>query len=284
MRLCPFWLEKTIMQTRTPLIAGMAIIILSIVAVVSFVRSRVMIERWPIGEQRVQFQNLEVGIAQFTATCGGSPPSDPLDPTGKPYPGAMKLCEALVGRDSLGFHAKSIFRADALDPNALTSLYPKNPSENNLKARRGPFLQPDFRTAHKVMDIYGKNGTDPFNGDISVLCDTYKRKNRSGVTTGMPILYYRANTAGASYSPNDPNSLEAIYDVQDNQFVVELGVPWSVSPREHPLASDPQAFYRRLADPDFRRALWDNSFILLSAGKDGLYGTADDEYYFSTRQ
>ena len=267
------------MQARKWQVVAVVIGAVVIAAIVEL-RSRININSWFIGAQRMQFQNLAEGLRLFAVAFGDYPASDALDGTGQAYAGAMKLCEALVGQDSLGVHRNSAFRADGLDPNTLTCLYRENPSTDNLKARRGPFLQRQFVAAHKLVDIYGHGATDPFGEDVSVLCDTYNHRNSTGTIAGMPILYYRASTRSSAYNPADPNFPAAIYDVQDNHSLVRLGVPWSTTIKEHPMASDPTSFYRRLKE--FRRALWGNSFVLLSAGRDGLYGSPDDEYYFST--
>ena len=76
---------------------------------------------------------------------------------------------------------------------------------------------------------------------------------------------------------NDPNSLENIYDYRDNHALIGLGVPGEPD-AVHPL-SDPKRFYMNTQSDKIVEAskpYKGDSFILISAGYDGLYGTADD--------
>jgi hypothetical protein len=93
----------------------------------------------------------------------------------------------------------------------------------------------------------------------------------------MPILYYRADSRGTAHDANDPDNPANIYDYRDNQMLLELGVPGEPD-AVHPLA-DPRRFYMNTqSDKVVARSGPYNAdkFILISAGHDGLYGTADD--------
>ena len=68
------------------------------------------IEEW----QKSQLHSMEAATELLANEWGSYPPSDANDPIGKPYCGAMKLTEALMGRDLLGFHRESVFRRDGL--------------------------------------------------------------------------------------------------------------------------------------------------------------------------
>ncbi len=182
-----------------------------------------------------------------------------------------------MGRDLLGFHSHSAFRADGLDPNTHLPLYPNGtPSTENLKARRGPFLPEQTANAFRLADIYGEGNTGPFSEATLVLCDVYERERPSSSKTGMPILYYKASQSGAAHDVNNPDNPQNIYDYRDNQALIRLGVPGEPN-TVHPLA-DPKRFYlniqsdRVLSPQPYRR----DSYILTSAGCDRLYGTADD--------
>jgi hypothetical protein len=228
--------------------------------------------------QRAQFASFETALELFASEFGGYPPSEANDAAGLPYGGAMKLAEAMVGRDLRGFHLSSVFRADGLDPNTHLPLYPNDaPSADNLKARRGPFLMAQSTNAFRLVDIYGKGRTGPFPEDTLVLCDVYERKRPGGKKTGMPILYYRANPGGTAHDVNNPDNPQNIYSYKDNDALVRLGVPGD-SRVVHPLM-DPKRFYLdcRSDKPTISsRPVRNNSFILISAGRDGLYGTPDD--------
>lgn len=240
--------------------------------------------------QRAQFHSIDVALDLFNADWQGYPPSDANDETGALYCGAMKLCEAMVGQDLLGFHPNSRFLLDGTD-GASTQLYPFAPNIDNLKSRKGPYLQLENANAYKLKHIYGSGSGDTgtFNGEKFVLCDIYTNvtlKPDSADATpvrgkcGMPILYYKANTSKFGHDPNDLTNANNIYSYSDNAGLVLLGVP-GASSTLHPLTV--QRFYLSTLDKKIitaNRPYRSDSYILLSAGYDGLYGTPDDIFNF----
>jgi type II secretory pathway pseudopilin PulG len=243
--------------------------------------------------QMAQLHSMDAAIELFNNEYGGYPPSSALDSrvapeTPEAYCGAMKLCEALMGQDLLGFHSNSGFRSDGRDPaNPALLLYPVPPTRDNLKARKGPYLQAENANAYRIGKIYGTN-IGPFDGQTFVLCDVYERQMKSGVKTGMPILYYRANTANNFHDPNlastPVDSKGNIYNYWDNHALVSLGKPWESggTPSPHALA-DPKRFYQNTESHRITTAKQpyrSDTYILLSAGWDGEYGTADDIFNF----
>lgn len=252
-------------------------------------------------QQKAQFNAINASVEMFNNECDGYPPSGALDGTGAPYCGAMKLCEALVGRDLLGFHSNSTFRRDGMDSLGTTTLYPVNidgltapQRQNNLLARKGPFLQPENANAVQMKTIYGAN-VGSFLPNTFVLCDMYKRQMVSGEKTGMPILYYKADTANSFHDPNlagamsQTNNAGNIYNYYDNQALLALGKPWQASgtgtSNTHSLA-DPVRFFKNTRSEQVtttNRPFRSDTFILISAGWDGEYGTADDICNFDWR-
>lgn len=237
---------------------------------------------------RAQLHSMDAALGLFHGEFSMFPPSEANDPTGKAYCGAMKLSEALMGRDLLGFHSQSVFRRDGMDAPGAVRLYPidiglLSPTlrAENLSTRKGPYLQAENANAQRLSDIYGKGKTGPFPEDTYVLCDVFQKTRPSGEKTGMPILYYRANRSNRAHQAGDPNN---IYDYRDNLALIALGVPGEPN-SVHPLI-DPNRFYlntrndRITTSPQPVRA---DSFILISAGWDGLYGTADDICNFEWR-
>jgi len=113
---------------------------------------------------------------------------------------------------------------------------------------------------------------------------THTPERQEGKKAGMPILYYRAGPSGTKHDPNNPDDPQNIYDYRDNLALLNLGVPGDPA-AVHPLAN-PKRFYlntrndRGRGAPQPYRA---NSYILVSAGRDGLYGTADDILNFDWR-
>jgi hypothetical protein len=92
----------------------------------------------------------------------------------------------------------------------------------------------------------------------------------------MPILYYWANPSGIAHDVSNPDNPQNIYNHKDNQALIALGMPGKPG-ETHPL-SDPKRFYLNTQDRKTSKSMPSsgNSFILISAGQDGLYGTADD--------
>ena len=131
-----------------------------------------------------------------------------------------------------------------------------------------------------------------------VLCDVYARTRNAlsgSQKAGMPILYYRAHTQFVQQDLNDPMDIQNdIYYYFDNYHLLDLGTA-EQTPQRHPLAQqqgtftnqDLEAFEEMIVNPQvfeaagIKRPYRAGSYILVSAGKDGLYGTADDITNFS---
>lgn len=226
--------------------------------------------------QKNQFHAIGVGLETFNAEWDGYPPSEPLDGNGNPYCGAMKLCEAMLGQDMLGFHPDAAFFWG--DP-----IYPD--STNDRSARR-KYIKLEQANAYRLGDLY--QGTGAFDPAIRVLCDVYPNVTHptTGRSTGMPILYYRADLSGTRHphSENPGSSIDDpdnIYHYQDNDDLVQLGMPWQPG-LDHPMAFA-QVFYDKIWNdqllPNYR-PYNEDTYILLSAGFDGEYGTDDDVFDF----
>ncbi len=250
--------------------------------------------------QRGQFHDIQTGLEMFSIDFDGYPDSIDsgyLAPAQPPYCGAMKLCEAMLGQDGLGFHPDSKFRVDGLDGPAGNDLYLPNPTAEQRRERKNPYI--DIVGKYKmcaIEDLYGAgigSFTDPCS---TVISDVFYRIRGqvTGDKLGMPILYYKAGI-GKLY--HDPNILDNppltfddnIYDYRDNNRLAELRVPDRLSD-PHPLWYDdvgvPDVFYentfsKRIAG--FDRPYKEESYILISAGWDGLYGTRDDVYNFAEK-
>jgi len=244
-------------------------------------------------KQRAQFHSIESALEFFSGDSeyGRYPPSGALDEANVDYCGAMKLCEAMVGQDLAGFHPWSLFRADCTD--GTNKLYSNNPlgfalfpnEADNLKARKGPYLQ-DNANAYRVGQLYPTQAT--FYTNLFVLCDVYNRVRNveTGKGVGMPILYYKANTSNTIHDPNGTTGFPIvgdnkgyIYNYTDNDELVALG-PTGVT---HPI-STPKTFYEITKDDRVSiKTGWPHkpdSYILISAGFDGIYGTNDDIFNF----
>jgi len=230
-------------------------------------------------KQKAAFASFMAAMELFGSEFEGYPPSDALDDANQPYCGAMKLTEAMVGQDLLGFRPASTFRLDGTNPNTGEFLYATAPA--SVRARKGPFLNVTYTPAHRMGDVYGRGNAGPFAEHVYVFCDVFERRRPGGAMTGMPILYYSADPEGTAHDVNNPDNPENIYDYRDNHALVSLGVPGDPE-AVHPLA-DPKRFYLNMLNPrakehpePYRRG----GYILISAGRDGLYGTKDDIYNF----
>ncbi len=236
-------------------------------------------------KQKAQFHSMETAIEMFNNEFEGYPPSSMEDETGASYCGAMKLCEAMMGRDLLGFHPNSVFRQDGMD-RAGRAVYLPDP--DNLKARSGPYLPLESANAIQLGDIYGAGNTDTFLEEIYVLCDVFKKTRDTGEKVGMPVLYYKADTTGTLHDPNvaQPMPMDNrgfIYNYYDNTQLVGLGKPGATGAQSTHKLADMNWFYKctksdKIKDPP--RPYKASSYILISAGFDGEYGTADDVYNF----
>ncbi len=252
--------------------------------------------------QSAQFHGIGAAMELFHGEEDGYPPSSDPDTD---YCGAMKLAEAMVGQDLLGFHPKSLFKSDLTDSQD-NLLYDKDPDttaddldignpddRRNLQSRKGPYLPLEKANAYRLSHLYGENNTLSYDEDRFVLCDEYARvvNKETGKKIGMPVLYYKADPSGLMHDPNFPDHQFNIYDYEDNhEFLDQLGIPWDPAALVPPPlvreqgGQEGERFYEMTKNPDIRmrsgRPYREDSYILISAGFDGLYGTEDDVLNF----
>ncbi len=273
-------------------------------------------------KQRNHFKGISEGLTMFNAEWQDYPDSDRGDHTdphgGLPYCGAMKLCEAMVGQDVLGFHPQSRFfqvgTNDGTNPKPAplsqpggNDLYPaRRPNPNpqvvaeSESERKGLYISREQANAYKMGDLYHA-GTGVFPPDLRVLCDVYgtAMHKQTGKTVGSPILYYKADTTKQGHTFGNPNN---IYDYTDNIDLIGIGVamqpdfyhPMGPLGRQTPIEGvieRPELFYEITLNEEVSvkstegklivpKPYNDDSFILISAGFDGLYGTNDDVFNF----
>lgn len=234
--------------------------------------------------QKHQFHAIEVGMETYNAEWEEYPESiEGLDPaTGLIMCGATRLAEAMLGRDLLGY-----------SPTGSYFIPGPPPLDADLSGRRY-YLKPDGANATKLEDIYGTGGTKQFDPATYVLCDMYKTIESKGALStgqlvGTQILYFRANTSGTTHPTTAnglrPNTDTDIYNVRDNMGLLRLGVA-SQPALQHPMVTENppiKTFYDKIWNPDITTASRPrnaDSYILLSAGFDGQYGTDDDVFNF----
>jgi hypothetical protein len=235
-------------------------------------------------QQKGQFYSIDVALEMFRNEVGDYPPSNYTDINGNEtanadYCGAQKLAEVLVGQDLLGFHPDSKFRSNGMDDSGKSLYVPET-----LKVRKGPYIDLENANVYQLKDIFEDVGT--FDENSYVVCDTYTKNRHSGKKTGMPILYYRANTFSKTMDTGESMD-KRIYNAQDNLSLIRIAKSNSKS---HPLAEDNgRLFYDRaykIIQPRITTQAWPyraDSYILISAGPDGLYGTSDDIVNFEEK-
>ena len=163
-----------------------------------------------------------------------------------------------------------------------------------------------------VGDLYpgnlNQNGVlDTTHSPAPVLTDSYRVKSVSlpggrQVKAGSPILYYRANinsrqfrTAALPTPPGgtiiDSEAIASIYNSLDNEELLRLGTIMNQGKYHHfdqdnyteGTLTGRDIFYEAIRNPTITtqvRPFNQTSYILMSAGFDGIFGTPDDIYNF----
>lgn len=228
-------------------------------------------------KQKSQFNSLSIALEAFRVDFGDYPESSYTSASGM-YNGAQKLAEAIVGLDGFGFHPKSEFRSDGqADVDGDGTPLPIY-TEDNRNMRKGPYLELETANAVDLKDLYdGSAGV--LAEETKVLADMFGLVRHKGTSkrTGMPVLYYRADTT----KPGEE------YEVADNINILALRFPskmYSPPSQMHPMLDRPEKFLESIRNPNFTNRYYrTESFILLSAGHDGLYGTPDDVFNFDNQ-
>jgi prepilin-type N-terminal cleavage/methylation domain-containing protein len=264
--------------------------------------------------QQAQLYSIKSALEMFYNDYDDYPPSN-LTGSGSDYTcGAQKLAEALVGCDLQGYDPVSNF--DLLENDGNPKAYAiegvlsatQRDEDDSLARRMGPYLQVDERmAAFDLETLFGPGqtgdlypGGDPNNKEIGpVLCDSYGKKdipmgNRT-VPIGAPILYFKASRSSVKFDISSENG--NIYNYEDNKYLIDLGnMRLTVkSNSDHHFGSgyiDPadvtrdgmKIFYETITNPVIKvgaRPHNPDTYILISAGYDGIYGTKDDITNFS---
>lgn len=226
---------------------------------------------------------------------------------GAPLQGAHLIVDAMVGRDFLGYDPK---------PNNQQANYARWDTGNS---RRAPYIDPagiDTTTSNELAEdafaiIQPARSANPIlnNGNRDIFSPVFKDK------FGWPILYYRANKnatqltpiLGSQYSGNIPMQ-PGVYNGRDNDVFTDHpnGAQATLSTPHHlinqaslPLTSlgDPalnnfadfiRSFRSSTVDPnnssnDHMRPVNSETFLLITPGKDGIYGNLDDVGNFAVK-
>lgn len=183
--------------------------------------------------------------------------------------------------------------------------------DENIKARKGPYIEFENANAFRMDEVFAAanltqggftNNFATTTGNFYplVLCDIFAKKRTGSAAgnskkTGMPVLYYRARTQfvhqdwDTAVSPTSAGSIfDDIYYYPDNMNLLALGsADDPTGATQHPLADgddDLRDFEEMILNKQvqgIQRPYRAGSYILISAGKDGLYGTGDDMFNFT---
>jgi hypothetical protein len=192
----------------------------------------------------------------------------------------QKLAEAMFGLDLLGFHPDSDF-----DPANASTFYPLNPTPANLEARKERYLDLESVDVVTVNDLY-KGQIGQLVSGTYVICDVFGRMDVTIGTeqkkVGLPILYFKADPSKFSFSMGTlPDN---VYDIRDNlqlivtQMLFDQNVN-NLPANAHKIMNNFYLGEYKIVDPKITTKNWPHrpdSYILISAGLDGLYGTSDD--------
>ena len=247
--------------------------------------------------QRAEFASIEAALMTFRNDYGDYPPStdgsniDGIDFHG--YSGSQRLTEALVGWDLMGFHPRSDFTYNGTRIDGEPVYDTDNP--DLMGERRSRYLDMTHINAFRLGDMYLPSPSPPgvpwhWMRDTFVLCDVFLATNfATGFRAGAPILYYRANRASNILvdptNPLEPHVTARIYNAKDNDKLIDAkDISDEAQFGQHPLGDDSETylnFYDYITDPrvDNPSVIYPHrpdSYLLISAGSDGLYGTADD--------
>jgi prepilin-type N-terminal cleavage/methylation domain-containing protein len=230
-------------------------------------------------QQKAQIASIEIGLNLYkNESCFGDyPQSRGYNETGAAqYCGAQTLSESMFGQDLLGVDPNTEYKPNELDTGELYA---------DANDRKGPYLDRTHINVFKATDFYGSSvtGIEPA---MRLISDVYNVKkvaygNRS-YKIGTPILYFKANVS--------ETATNKVYDIQDNANLVELGSVLKSTNYHHfdethyteeraggTTVDGKFIFYEYITDPMLtNRPVRPDSFLLISAGNDGLYGTADD--------
>ncbi|MFH1418336.1 MAG: type II secretion system protein [Planctomycetota bacterium] len=225
-----------------------------------------------------------------------------------PYQGAHLLVDALVGRDLLGYDP----RAETIGAGGGGALDYDRWDEKNT--RRQPYIPIDgvdltseLKPPEDSFGVVPDVGIPPQPTDVDgKLVRAFRDK------FGWPILYYCANPVSNQSTPIIQTvagllHTDGVYDGNDNAVFTSYGAAdprhriWEANlnlvatPPYGPSLDDENNFaefirsfrassYDPTTDPPditHPRPVNQDSFIILSAGKDGIYGTLDDVANFS---
>lgn len=257
-------------------------------------------------QQKSVFHAMTVGLELFSGDFDGYPNSRLTQNSGGSFiTGAQHLTEALLGRDERGFERLTRWTPpDDINPPS-NDLYTN--ADASLARRRGPYCEIKYGKVLTIHDLWGPqagiydSGATPLGVARSpVITDVFAQNDAfAGGRVGMPILYFKADATKQRFrvdaarqtvdNPDLSQYSDWVYNFSDNLPILNL--PWLRDPGaawgghfpdpDNAGRNPAQMFYEKItqqANPDqgFYRPYNGATFILMSAGWDGIFGTKDD--------
>ena len=286
-------------------------IIAALVAILSVGQRKVKIIQKNL-QQKASFHAITIGLELFSKDFGDYPDSSLITDGTTYVTGAQRLAEAMRGRDELGFHPRSRWHP-AAEATAGLTLYDLS-VEDTTKQRKPVYTELKhcgFYTLDALWGVGATPGIEPTPVITDVFAQNRVTINGESQRVGMPILYFKANPGARFRVQSDRTPVNPVtnnqaseyrqwvYNFEDNFPLLQL--PWLRDPAvaadgldkhyqqdpDNPVANtNAQLFYEMLTrserdttgdgEPDFFSPENASSFILISAGYDGIFGTKDD--------
>ncbi len=267
-------------------------------------------------KQKSVFHGYETGLELFSRDFNDYPDSDVLTGAQGSVCGAQHLAEAMMGIDQKGFDPKSKWYAPLHGTDVYASAARGSPapeiatSDNRRKELYveqkddGCYALADIYSGGSIVPLYSPSGFA--QARAPVLTDIFRRKRvdlttASGVDiqvkVGSPVLYFKADTTTSNFKGTRPLGAyrRSIYNYEDNRAVIELGtvldqaVKHRYDQNESEMVNGQprnglEFFYHKIMDPGvdaYEKPYNAKTFILMSAGWDGVFGTKDDVTNFN---
>ncbi len=293
-----------------------AFTLIELLVVVAIIASLIAIMAVSLGQvkrvatnlkQKGEFHGLEVSIELFQNAFKYYPDSVKINGGSDYTCGGQRLAETMEGRDERGFHPKSRWHPD-LETAAGLTLYDISVNDTT-KERKPVYFELKHSGMYTLDELWGVGNTGTLHGDAPILTDVFVRNRAAdpAVTekVGSPVLYFKAhptkrfrvNSSNQVVNPAIQSEYQQwIYNFDDNIDILSLawlrepgspqdtvGFPPHYQPRDdYPGVTDEaELFYqimtqRQDTSTGFYKPYNASTYILISAGWDGIFGTKDD--------
>lgn len=243
-------------------------------------------------KQKAQLRNIGIGLELWSNEHNSEYPDSDVLGTNLFTTGAHHLAESMFGRDGYGFDSSSTWDAEA---DALSGI-----PYITITNRESLYLNQDQFDIFQLAQVYGDETLTgsaypgDYNADgtvtaaaytANVITDIFKKRKVSmpnsgiSVKTGSPILYFKAKDTNIF---NATNPTISVFNWDDNSDIFALGHiitgvadphPYNIIANFYTSNSLINSSVRVLGDPvPYNK----DTFLLISAGLDRLYGTKDD--------